>query len=142
MRCIAGRGIEGDRFLDHRPGNPGQITFFAEEVFTALQEALGIHDRSPAVLRRNVLVQGGDLNSLIGREFTVQGLRFRGREECRPCYWMDRSFGLGAEAWLRQRGGLRAEILTDGILRVTSFHRASFESFVEAGSLVRTCSES
>ena len=48
----------------------------------------------------------------------MQGFVFRGREECRPCYWMDQSFGPGAEAALRGRGGLRAEIVTGGTLRV------------------------
>ena len=63
---------------------------------------------------------GVDLNTLVGKEFEVQGVTFRGREECRPCYWMDQSFGPGAEAALRGRGGLRAEILADGILRRVS----------------------
>jgi MOSC domain-containing protein YiiM len=58
------------------------------------------------------------LNSLVGVEFTVQGIRFDGVEECRPCYWMDQVIGPGAEAALRKRGGLRARILTSGRLRL------------------------
>jgi MOSC domain-containing protein YiiM len=58
------------------------------------------------------------LNSLIGEEFAVQGIQFLGVEECRPCYWMDQVLGPGAEAALKNRGGLRARILTSGQLRV------------------------
>ncbi|MDQ6808797.1 MAG: molybdenum cofactor biosysynthesis protein [Verrucomicrobiota bacterium] len=118
VRCLAGRGLEGDRFLDYKPDYRGQITFFAQEVYDELCDSLGRHDRSPEVLRRNVITCGVDLNSLIGQPFDLQGVQFQGIEECRPCYWMDQAFKPGAEKWLRGRGGLRARILTDGALRV------------------------
>jgi hypothetical protein len=51
----------------------------------------------------------------------VQGVRFFGSAECRPCYWMNQAIGPGAEEFLRGQGGLRARILTDGILRSTAF---------------------
>ena len=118
VRCVTGRGIEGDRFFDFKDEYKGQITFFAEEVYHALCEQLGVHDKTPAAFRRNVLCAGVDLNTLTGGTvFQVQGVTFRGREECRPCYWMDGAFGPGAEVALRGRGGLRAEILSDGVLR-------------------------
>jgi len=65
-------------------------------------------------VRRNVLTRGVDLPALIGREFELQGVRFVGTEECRPCYWMDHAIAPGAEAWLRGRGGLRARVVSDG----------------------------
>ena len=116
VRCFAGRGLEGDRFLDCGPDHPGQITFFAEEVFHELTQSLAVAEVSPTALRRNVLTRGTDLNGLIGREFSVQGVRFFGTAECKPCYWMDRAVGPGAEVWLRGRGGLRARVLSDGVL--------------------------
>ncbi len=119
IHCVPGRGIEGDRFYDYKTGYKGQITFFAREVYGRLCEELRVQDKTPAVLRRNVLCAGIDLNTLThGVEFEVQGVRFRGREECKPCYWMDQAFGPGAEKALRGQGGLRAEILTEGTLRV------------------------
>lgn len=56
-------------------------------------------------------------HTLVGREFQIQGIRFHGIAECSPCYWMNTAFGLGAEDALRGRGGLRARILTNGVLR-------------------------
>jgi MOSC domain-containing protein YiiM len=117
IECVAGRGIRGDRFFDFKENYHGQITFFAMEEFESLCEALSVRDKSPSVLRRNVITAGMDLNSLIGEEFEIQGVRFRGNEECKPCYWMNQSFAAGAEKILRGRGGLRASILTDGTLR-------------------------
>ena len=60
-------------------------------------------------------------NTLVGAEFEVQGVRFAGTEECRPCHWMNQAFGdERVEGWLKGRGGLRARILTDGVLRCES----------------------
>jgi MOSC domain-containing protein YiiM len=115
--CVAGRGLRGDRFFDHQPDFKGQVTLFADEVLAALREAFGQPCLPASALRRNVLVAGIDLNALIGRHFTLQGIAFEGVEECRPCYWMDQAVAPGAEAWLRGRGGLRCRILSDGWLR-------------------------
>ena len=117
LDCVSGRGIRGDRFFDHAQNFRGQITFFAYEVYQAVSEELKVIDQPPSVFRRNVVTRGMDLNGLIGKEFQIQGVRFLGTEECRPCYWMNEAFGDGAEQALTGRGGLRAQILSDGILR-------------------------
>jgi MOSC domain-containing protein YiiM len=118
IRCVAGRGIKGDRFFDFKDDYPGQITFFASEVFADLCRQLGVSGKSPGVTRRNIITAGADLNALLGTEFEIQGVRFAGTAECSPCHWMDDAISPGAEKLLRGRGGLRARILTDGTLRV------------------------
>jgi MOSC domain-containing protein YiiM len=118
--CVAGKGIEGDRFFDYKESYKGQITFFEEETYADLCSQLGIWDRSPSVFRRNVLTHGVRLNDLIGHEFTIGDVRLLGTEESRPCFWMDHAFGPGAQAALKGRGGLRARILSTGRLAVTS----------------------
>ncbi|HEU5078672.1 MAG TPA: MOSC domain-containing protein [Opitutaceae bacterium] len=120
IRCVAGRGIEGDRFFDYKPDYKGQITFFAEEVYLKLSEELGVDGVPPSVFRRNVITRDLDLNSLVGEEFELQGVRFLGAAECKPCYWMNSAFHSDAEARLQGRGGLRAKILTTGSLRRTT----------------------
>ena len=119
VECVAGRGLRGDRFFDYRDDYKGQITFFAEATYLELCRTFSVADRPPSVFRRNVISRGIDLPRLIGQDFEVQGVRFRGTEHCRPCEWMDRAFAPGAEAALAGRGGLRARILSDGWLRVT-----------------------
>ena len=117
VECVAGRGIRGDRFFDFKENYKGQITFFAMEVFEALREALNLPLAQPQATRRNAFTRGADLDAFIGKEFEIQSVRFEGACECSPCYWMDEAIGPGAEQWLKGRGGLRARILTDGILR-------------------------
>lgn len=113
-----GRGIVGDRFHARPPGHRGQVTFFAEETWLRLCEALEVRGKGPEVFRRNLLVRDADLNALIGQPFTLQGIAFEGAEYCKPCYWMDRAFAEGTLALLTawKAGGLRARILTPGRL--------------------------
>jgi hypothetical protein len=68
-------------------------------------------------LWRNAKPCHSDLLALIGAEFEVQGVRFAGVEESKPCDWMNSALGPGAEEWLRGRAGLRCRILTGGVLR-------------------------
>jgi len=117
IECLAGRGIRNDRFFDFKEGYKGQITFFSQEVYEDLCKELHIYDKPPSVFRRNVVTAGIDLNAWFDAEFELQGVRFRGRGECTPCYWMDQAFGPGAERALEGRGGLRAVILNDGLMR-------------------------
>ena len=118
--CVAGHGIRGDRFFDYKANYKGQITFFALEVFEELCLALKVPNHSAASVRRNVITRGVNLNDLVGQEFEIQGVRFHGTGRCEPCYWMDRAFSPGAEAFLQGQGGLRARILTDGTLQSTA----------------------
>jgi len=117
VECVAGQGLRGDRFFGFKENYQGQITLFSLEVFDALRAALQLPQAQPGATRRNVFTRGVDLNSLIGREFEIQGIRFAGACECSPCSWMNSALGPGAEAWLHGRGGLRARILSDGLLR-------------------------
>lgn len=118
IECVAGKGLFGDRFFGFKEDYKGQVTFFSDEVFTDVCRELGVNDKSPGVTRRNIVTRGGELNLLVGRRFVVQGIEFEGMAECSPCHWMNEVIAPGAEALLHGRGGLRARILTDGVLRV------------------------
>ena len=126
IECVAGRGIVGDRYFDFKPDFKGQITFFEYENLVLLWEELAIPaaQRDLAATRRNVLVEKLDLNALIGREFEIQGVRFLGIEECKPCYWMNNAIHPQAEQWMKARGGLRAKILSDGVVEVSCRYAA------------------
>lgn len=138
IRCVAGRGIEGDRFFDFKKDYKGQVTFFANEVYEQLCAEFGVWDKPPSVFRRNIITEGVDLSALIGREFEVQGLRFFGTGESAPCEWMNLAFAPGAEERLKGFGGLRAKILNDGVLRALPAVAAS--RYSSGSTTARTCS--
>jgi MOSC domain-containing protein YiiM len=116
IQCRAGRGVEGDRFFGYRPDYKGQITFFAWETFEAVRHQFALATLSSGAFRRNVLIEGVELNTLIGARFTIGGIGFEGTGEARPCHWMNHAVAPGAEEWLKGRGGLRARVLSDGAL--------------------------
>lgn len=119
-KCRAGWGIAGDRFYGYRPGYKAQVTFFAWETLLAAREKFGLPALLPAVFRRNIVVEGIDLGTILERRFTLGGVEFEGTGEARPCHWMNEVVAPGAEDWLMGQGGLRAKVLSDGELAVGS----------------------
>ena len=121
VECVAGMGLKGDRYFGYKPDFKGQVTFFDASAVDAVREEFQRPDLSAIVFRRNLIVSGVDLSAWVGKKFRFQGIEFEGSEECKPCYWMDESVAPGAEAFLKNRfrGGLRARILSDGVLKVS-----------------------
>jgi hypothetical protein len=118
----AGRGIAGDRYFDgtgtfSAPEKHGQqLTLIESEVLDAL------HDQglslAAADARRNIVTRGVDLNALVGQEFQIGTARCVGRRLCEPCSHLQRLTGTALLRPLVHRGGLRADILTSGVVRV------------------------
>jgi molybdopterin synthase catalytic subunit len=119
VECVAGMGLRGDRYFGYKPDFKGQVTFFEAPLVDAVRERFSRPELSAAVFRRNLIVEGVELREWVGRRFRFQGIEFEGSEECRPCYWMDEAVAPGAEEFLKGdcRGGLRARILSHGVLR-------------------------
>jgi MOSC domain-containing protein YiiM len=122
-RAIAGRGLEGDRYTlgigyySNTPGPGGrELTLIETETLEALP-ALGVK-LSAAETRRNIATSGVALNHLVGREFWVGAVRLRGTRLCEPCKYLEGLTQAGAMLALLHRGGLRAQILNDGVIRV------------------------
>jgi hypothetical protein len=120
----AGRGLDGDRYAaragtfspraGHRPGY--DLTLIAAEVLDEMAAAGQPLDF--AGTRRNVLTRGIDVNALVGRTFHLGTVRCVGRRLCEPCVHLDRLSGPGLLRPLIHKGGLRADILTDGEVRL------------------------
>jgi hypothetical protein len=118
--AVAGHGLEGDRYAagagtfspraDRRPGY--DLTLMAAEVLDELTAAGITVDF--AATRRNVLTRGIDVNALVGRTFRIGDVLCAGRRLCEPCVHLDRLSGPGLLRPLIHKGGLRADILTDG----------------------------
>jgi MOSC domain-containing protein YiiM len=115
--CEAGLGLAGDRYQREEVGHKRQVTFFDLDVHRDLLRRFPGSEVDTDAYRRNVVIEGADLNDLVGKQFRMGEILFEGIEECRPCYWMDKAFGPGAEEALKGRGGLRARILKSGTLR-------------------------
>lgn len=122
VECVAGMGLKGDRYFGYKEDFKGQVTFFDAAAVDAIRGQFNRPDLSSSVFRRNLIVRGVRLEDWVGKRFRFQGIEFEGSEECKPCYWMDEAVAPGVEEFMtsRFRGGLRAKILTDGWLRVST----------------------
>lgn len=120
VECVAGMGLRGDRYFGYKPDFKGQVTFFDADAVQAVRDRFSQPELSSSLFRRNLIVRGIDLAEWVGKRFRFQGVEFEASEECKPCYWMDEAVAPGAEEFLKAnfRGGLRARILSDGILRI------------------------
>lgn len=125
--CVAGKGIVGDRYYGYRANFRGQVTFFEQAVVEGIRREFGLPKLPASVFRRNFIVTDVRLGDWIGKRFLFQGVEFEGTQECRPCHWMDRVVGPGTEAFMKQsfRGGLRARVVTSGVLRTSGKLNAS-----------------
>jgi hypothetical protein len=125
VRALPGQGLEGDRHVagtgTFPSGMPGSaLTLIEAEVCESFDPPL-----TPSEHRRNVVTRGIALNALVGHEFTVGAVRCRGARLCEPCTVMQRYAGRAVLRALVHRGGLRADILTEGEIRIGDPVRAA-----------------
>jgi len=123
-RATPGRGLEGDRYaggagtFTPRTGRGVgyDLTLIEGEVLDELTLAGG-ERLGHLEARRNIVTRGVRLNSLVGRRFTVGDVECVGRRLCEPCAHLERLTHPGVLRGLIHRGGLRADILTEGVIQ-------------------------
>jgi MOSC domain-containing protein YiiM len=119
--ALANRGLEGDRYAakagTFTPANDTarghDLTMIEAEVLDDLTLPDG-GSLGYAQARRNIITRGIDLNALVGRRFRVGNVECLGQRLCEPCSHLERLTTKGALRELIHRGGLRADVLSDG----------------------------
>ncbi len=123
--AVAGRGLQGDRYargagtFSDPNGRGYDLTLVEAEALEELA-ADGV-DIAPADARRNLVVRGVPLDDLVGRRFRVGEVECFGQRRCEPCAHLEKLTRPGVLRGLVHRGGLRANVPSDGGIRVGSF---------------------
>jgi MOSC domain-containing protein YiiM len=122
IRAVAGVGLEGDRYADGRghyqDGRVSRdLTLIEAEAVEALTHEHGIA-LAPGETRRNLTTRGVGLNELVGQRFWVGDVLCLGTRLCEPCQYLADLTGKPLLRPLVHRGGLRADILRGGLIRV------------------------
>ncbi len=112
---IPGQGLVGDRFKG-RVDSKRQVTLYQAENLAVLASLLHREAIDPALLRRNLLVQGINLHALSGRRFRIGEVLFEGAGQCHPCSRMETALGAGGFNAMRGMGGLCAKVLSEGVI--------------------------
>jgi MOSC domain-containing protein YiiM len=118
--AIPGVGLEGDRYAlklgtFYKPLPDYELTLIEAEAVEAMRRDYGV-ELAAGDARRNIVTRGVALNHLVGKEFTVGDVRIRGIRLCEPCDHLQRLTGKPVIKGLLHRGGLRAQILTEGTI--------------------------
>ena len=118
VRADAGKGLLGNRYYFDDGAKPGRaLTLIAAEALEAMASEHGI-EITAAESRRNVLTREIDLNALVGKRFRVGDVECVGVELCHPCKTLEGMTKPGVIKGLVNRGGLNADIVTDGVIAV------------------------
>lgn len=124
VAAVPRRGLEGDRYFEgkgsfsKKTDSSREVTFIEKEALDAVARESGIQ-MELGDSRRNVVTEGVALNHLVEQEFSFGEVTFRGIRLCEPCDHMEKLSGKpGAREALRHRGGLRAAIVSEGVIRV------------------------
>jgi len=125
VRAVAKRGLENDRyfqgvgtFSNAEPNGPGRgLTLIEKESLEHIRDTCGM-TLSGEESRRNIMTENVDLNELVGRQFQIGEVLVEGIRLCHPCGHLEKLTGKKVLSALKNRGGLRANILTDGIISI------------------------
>ncbi|WP_435174992.1 MOSC domain-containing protein [Halorussus sp. AFM4] len=129
VEAVAGKGLRGDRYFreietgtfvewepDEERRDGYDLTLIEQEALTAIEREAGI-ELAPGEHRRNIETRDVALNHLVGRRFRVGDAICRGDRLCEPCSHLQRITRDGVLQALTHRGGLRADIVDDGMIR-------------------------
>ena len=122
-KAVAGRGLEGDRYYSklgtysNQAGSGRDVTLIEIEAIDGLKRDYEVQLDSGQP-RRNIVTRGVALNHLVEQEFRIGDVVLRGTRLCEPCAHMEKLTVKGAMRGLVHRGGLRAEIISGGSIRV------------------------
>ncbi len=122
VTALPGGGLLGDRYEQkqgtfYKPEPDYELTLIEAEAIEALRRDYRV-ELAPGEARRNIVTRNVPLNHLVGRDFSIGEVRIRGIRLCEPCDHLQKVTGKSVIKGLLHRGGLRAQILTQGTIRV------------------------
>ncbi|MFN2526068.1 MAG: MOSC domain-containing protein [Actinomycetota bacterium] len=123
VRAVAGKGLEGDRYAaksgtySDREAPRRELTLIESEAIEAVASDYGI-ELQPPETRRNIVTRGIALNHLVGKTFKLGDVEVRALQLCEPCRHLENLTQKGVRRAFVHRGGLNAEILTNGTIKV------------------------
>ena len=124
VEAVAGRGLVGDRYYlgtgyySGKPGWGANVSLLAGEAIDAVNTGHGQHFNE-AMLRRNIVTRGIDVEQLIGRKFQIGTAILRGIKRYPPCRHLAELCGAPELIrYLAYCGGIGAEVVVSGVICV------------------------
>lgn len=118
VEAIEDAGLAGDHRTAKKRGSGRQVTLISREFIDQIAHFTGHTDIDPAILRRNLVVSGINLNALRHQQFSIGPVLLEAGAWCHPCARMEEALGKGGVAAMLGHGGLCCRILRGGVIRV------------------------
>lgn len=115
---IVDLGLQGDHRCVKSPGSARQVTIISREFIQAIQHQMGFDSIDPALLRRNLVISGMNLNILRYQRLQIGEAIFETSALAHPCSRMDEMLGKGGAAAMFGYGGLCAKVIQGGRIAV------------------------
>ncbi len=116
--AVEGQGLEGDHRMSKTPGSARQVTLISREFIEAICRHTGHSSIDPALLRRNLVISGMNMNLLRHQRLRIGEAVLETTALCHPCSRMNEALGPGGAAAMFGYGGLCARIIQSGPLAV------------------------
>ena len=111
-------GLTNDRGNKDNPENKRQVTLIQHEHLKAVASFLGMENIDPALIRRNIVVEGINLNSLKDKQFKIGNAILEMTGFCFPCSRMEENLGKGGFNAMRGHGGINCRVIQEGKIRL------------------------
>ena len=107
-------GLTGDRTFKPNSAGKRQVTLIQEEHLQAVATFLGKDTINPALIRRNIVIKGINLNALKGKQFKIGEAILEMTGFCFPCSRMEENLGMGGYNAMRGHGGITCRVIQEG----------------------------
>lgn len=114
--AVVERGLIGDRYTG-RSGKR-QVTLIQAEHLAVIASLLGLDAIDPVMLRRNICVNGLNLLALKDKQFQMGDAVLEYTGLCHPCSFMEEIFGQGGYNAVRGHGGITAQVIVSGLIKL------------------------
>jgi MOSC domain-containing protein YiiM len=111
-------GLQGDRYNTGNIEGKRQVTLIQYEHLQAAASFLGRENIDPALVRRNIVVKGINLNSFPGQQISIGEAILEMTGYCHPCKRMEENLGKGGYNAMRGHGGITCRVLKEGKIRL------------------------
>ena len=116
---INDQGLVGDRYQGPADGDR-MVTLIQREHISAVASILKLESLDPALLRRNIIVSGINLQALKKKEIQIGEAVLFVTGNCPPCSRMEENLGAGGYNAMRGHGGVTARVVSGGVIEIGS----------------------
>jgi MOSC domain-containing protein YiiM len=111
-------GLLNDRYNKGNAEAKRQVTLIQYEHLAAVASFLGKESIDPALVRRNIVAKGINLNALKGKQFSIGDAILETTGLCFPCSRMEENLGKGGYNAMRGHGGITCKVIKEGKISI------------------------